>query len=168
MASYSEEYKSKCVGLLELLKENTLTIEGAQIKNVRELVKFLGISSYSIYKWQKEMNYLGRNMGEIKEEASKDIDEFEPDFSIENKEMREGVNFYDDDDMGITEEPKQESEEQNGIEFGTRFWQFVAKNMGIKNYAMPLKQLKMKIGMELINGSGLVESQKNVRTELKL
>ena len=183
MPNYSEEYKLECVGKLELLnKRGTINLEGVQIKNVRELVKFLGISSYSIYKWYKEIQYLARNMDLelVKKELAKSMDlevlGFEgegdviPDFSIENKEMRIELAMNEKRDDVIDENTygfKVLKEiETPKVEFGTRFWQFVAKNMGIKNYAMPLKQLKMKVGMELINGSGLVEN--GVREELRI
>lgn len=74
--NYSEIFKMKCVAKLELLKElGTINIEGVQIKNVRELVAFLEISSYSLYKWQKALKYKGEDLEEIKNEISDDMSE---------------------------------------------------------------------------------------------
>ena len=179
MPNYSEEYKLECVGKLELLKEKgTINLDGVQIKNVRELVKFLGISSYSIYKWYKEIQYLARNIDleivkkELAELMDLEVLGFEgegdviPDFSTENKEMRggmkEGVNFYDDSDMGL---PDSEIEPMT-FKMGTTFFQTLAQGLGIKKYRMPLKQLYLNIGSELIKMSGLVEN--GVREELRI
>lgn len=54
---YSDGFKAKAVFLLKELveKKGEVIIEGKVIKNVRELVKFLGISTYSLYKWKMEM-----------------------------------------------------------------------------------------------------------------
>lgn len=54
---YSDEFKKKAVYLLKEVvnKEGTIVINGEQINNVRELVKFLGISTYTLYQWKKEL-----------------------------------------------------------------------------------------------------------------
>lgn len=180
MASYSEEDKLECVGKLELLKEKgTINLDGVQIKNVRELVKFLGISSYSIYKWYKEIQYLARNMDleKVKEELAEMMDvqdakdfikefdgeEFNPDFSIENREMREG--FEGKTQIAIEKAIENEIEPMT-FKMGTTFFQTLAQGLGIKKYRMPLKQLYLKIGTELIKMSGLVEN--GVRKELRI
>jgi len=160
MASYSEEYKLECVGKLELLKEKgTINLDGVQIKNVRELVKFLGISSYSIYKWYKEIQYLGRNMD--LEIVKKDIE------AMTLGELE--VSLEKDFPIGDVK-----LEEQNGIDLLTKqmedigYWQSLARAMGLKNYRQKTSQLKLRIGTALINGTGLVESQNKVRKELRL
>ena len=165
MPNYSEEYKLECVGKLELLNEKgTINLDGVQIKNVRELVKFLGISSYSIYKWYKEIQYLARNMDlelvkkDLAESMDLEVLGFEgegdviPDFSIENKEMREAF--------------KPNEIEPMTFKMGTTFFQTLAQGLGIKKYRMPLKQLYLNIGTELIKMSGLVEN--GVREELRI
>ena len=173
MASYSEEFKLECVGKLELLNEKgTINLDGVQIKNVRELVKFLGISSYSIYKWYKEIQYLARNMDLelVKKDLAKAMDlNFESatdlevlGFEGEGDIIPEGVNFYNDDDMGL---PDSEIEPMT-FKMGTTFFQTLAQGLGIKNYRMDLNQLYLKIGIELIKMSGLVEN--GVREELRI
>lgn len=152
---YSLAFKSNVVKKYRiLLEKHKVIVKGKEIKNMNELVEVFDITKYSLYAWVGKV---------IIEEERKDLG-------------LEGVN---DDDVDPHDYPKEtyenfgielpgEKKEVPGIEFGTRFWQFVAKNMGIKNYAMPLKQLKLKIGTELINGTGLVESNKDVRKELSL
>ena len=58
---HEEMFRRECVKQLVLLKENkTLDLgKGVKINNVRELVKFFGISSFSIYKWYREFEYNG-------------------------------------------------------------------------------------------------------------
>ena len=155
MPSYNDGFKLDCVSKLELLKEKgTINLDGVQIKNVRELVKFLGISSYTIYKWVKEMNYLGRNI-EVQDTKKELIDADNDGF--ENHEPYIDEVFEKQNDTLLAKQMK---------DIG--YWQSLARALGLKNYRQKTAQLKLRIGTHLINGTGLVESQNKVRKELKL
>jgi len=164
MATYSDEFKSQAVHLLyKLKKEGTVQVDSdLNVNNVRELVAFLDISSYSLYKWQKNFEYEGNLGDEEIEVFTKDI--AEKDFIEELVEL--------DNDLKDFTATKQELEEQNGIDLLAEqmkdigYWQSLARALGLKNYRQKTPQLKLRIGMELINGNSLVES--NVRKELKI
>ena len=175
MPNYSEEFKLECVGKLELLNEKgTINLDGVQIKNVRELVKFLGISSYSIYKWYKEIQYLARNMDlelkkkELAETMGIEVEGgFIPDFPIDFDDEMEINKKRDDviDENSYGFDVLKEIEPMT-FKMGTTFFQTLAQGLGIKKYRMPLKQLYLNIGTELIKLSGLVEN--GVRKELRI
>ena len=148
----------KCVGQLELLKElGTINIDGVQIKNVRELVAFLKISSYSLYKWQKQLNYLGRNMDELKKEIIDDMSET----IVKEKLIPDAIR----DEFTMEAFGKQEAKQDI---FGIRYFAWFGRTIGIKGYnKMPLAQLKLKIGIKLIKDSGLINNDKVIEN-LKL
>lgn len=54
---YEEDFKKHAVSLLELLNfaKGTIVIKDTEIKTVRDLVKYLGISSWTLYEWRKEI-----------------------------------------------------------------------------------------------------------------
>lgn len=166
MPSYNDGFKLECVSKLELLKEKgTINLDGVQIKNVRELVKFLGISSYTIYKWVKEMNYLGRNI-EV-QDTKKELVESEILADID--EVINGENNLFLDEMYEKHDPiLMDDGILSKMMKDIGFWQALARALGMKNYRQATVQLKLRIGNELINGTGLVESQNKVRKELKL
>lgn len=191
MASYSEEYKIECVAHLELFnkmkaKKEVYFIDKVQINNVRELVNFLDISSYSLYNWQKIASYQGnqKEVEDKKDEIEKDLDQ---DYGEKNEvdlDAEDGFENYEPyvDEIldypkgvkaenwnGDNSETKQTTEEQNGdmtFKMGTTFFQTLAQGLGIKNYRMPLNQLYLTIGNELIKLSGLAKN--GVRKELRI
>ena len=150
---HSEKFKIECVSKLELLQElGTINIKGVQIKNVRELVNFLGISSFSIYKWQKEFEYNGIV---VSNESDSNLDLFEGVISQSEKEALMPTLEYDDStDDTIT------------MVLDNTYFMTLARALKVKNYRMPLKQLYVAIGNELIKRSGLVEN--GVKKELRL
>ena len=141
MAKYTEGFKRKAVEILNKLKEKgTLNIkdyEGdvIQVKNVRELVKALGVSSESLYKWVK---LFSNEKSENKDDSD---DFFEPE--IESQIGKKSV--------GSGEK----------VIFNQRYYGWFAGMLGIKGYSnMLVPQLKLTIGNELIRQSGLIDMNK--------
>lgn len=120
--TYSKNFKQQAVKSLAQLKElGIITVNNQEIKNVRELVKMLGISSKTLYGWVKVIDW------ELEEEYGEDLETV--DIKIQE----------------IVDSPVE------NFNFGMRFWGFVAKNMKIRNYSkMSLNQLKISIGKSLI------------------
>lgn len=57
MPRYTKKFKEKAVSWLNLLKEQgSIELSGEEITNVKELITFLGVSSYSLYKWRNLSN----------------------------------------------------------------------------------------------------------------
>ena len=157
MAKYSKKFKIEAVKLLrKLSNKEAVRFDKKEVKDVESLVKALGISKWAIYSWEKIYAAAESKIDELLEKIPDKVD-----LKVEKIESELLPGWKKVAKIG-------ENDVKNQIEFGTRFWQFVAKNMGIKNYAIPLKQLKLKIGTHLINGTGLVESNKNVKKELRL
>lgn len=153
---HSEKFKIECVSKLELLQElGTINIKGVQIKNVRELVNFLGISSFSIYKWQKEFEYNGIV---VSNESDSNLDLFEGVISQSEKEALMPTLEYDDS--------IDDSDDTITMVLDNTYFMTLARALKVKNYRMPLKQLYVAIGNELIKRSGLVEN--GVKKELRL
>lgn len=120
--TYSKNFKQQAVKSLDQLKKlGIITVNNQEVKNVRELVKILEISSKTLYGWAKTINWkYEEKYGEKLEEIDVKIPE-------------------------IINSPVE------NFNFGTRFWGFVAKNMKIRNYSnMSLNQLKISIGKALI------------------
>ncbi|GAH44275.1 unnamed protein product [marine sediment metagenome] len=68
---YDIGFKQNCVQYLRELKiDGSVNIAGISepIENVRDLVKALGISSYTLYKWDKEIEF---DLGEVKDKKEK-------------------------------------------------------------------------------------------------
>ena len=137
---YTENFKQNAVQYLRELKidgfvkisglDSNLGL-GENIENVRDLCKALRISSYTIYKWDKEIEF---DIDEVKEKKEKKVQGpkviIEPEISIDSNL------------------------------FGIRYYSWFAKANGLKGYSrMNLNQLKLKIGMQLIRESGLVKTQ---------
>lgn len=138
MAKYNDEFKANAVKCLVVLKkEGCIEVGSVDCFNVRQLVKELGISSYTLYQWYGK-------------------------FIV--KEEKEGTKTETNNFVVETPSIKKEVER---IGFGISFWSFVAKNMGIKGYRVNLNQLKLKIGMELIKETGLINNNL-VREKLRL
>jgi len=142
MAKYDMQFKSYAVGLLrKLKKEGIIGVgDGVEVKNVRELVANLGVSSYSIYKWEKEL--YGSKL-EVIDDSDDD--------------------FFDDSDIEISIVNTGEKKEV----FGIRYYSWFARNLGVKNYSkLVLAQLKLAIGNKLIEQSGLIDMN-NASKKLK-
>jgi len=131
---YDIGFKQNCVQYLRELKiDGIVKIAGISepIENVRDLVKALGISSYTLYKWDKEIEF---DLDEVKVKKEKKVQGpkviIEPEISIDSNL------------------------------FGLRYYSWFAKANKIKGYSrMNLNQLKLKIGMQLIRESGLVKTR---------
>lgn len=160
---YSLAFKENIVKeYRKYMDEGILTVKGIEINNINEFVLVFKITKYSLYSWVGDAIIKEEREGLSIDQDYGEKNDIDLDFEKDPHDYPEET--YENFGIELPEKKK----ETSGVEFGTRFWQFVAKNMGIKNYAIPLKQLKLKIGMELINGTGLVESDKKVREELKL
>ena len=134
---YDIGFKSNCVQYLRELKiDGIVNIAGISepIRNVRALVKALGISSYTLYKWDKEIEFKLEQYCEIRDKKGKKVQGakiiLEPEISIDSNL------------------------------FGIRYYSWFCKANGIKGYSrMNLNQLKLKVGMQLIRESGLVKTR---------
>ena len=159
MAKYSVEQKTEAVRLYTVMaNEGTCYFNKEAIHNIRALCKALNISSQSLYRWAEEFTDVN-----MKEDNTfiydlevlgfeGDGDFISGDFRIEDKEMREAFN--------------KKQVKVMTFKMGTTFFQTLAQGLGIKNYRMDLNQLYLKIGIELIKMSGLVEN--GVREELRI
>ena len=155
---HEQKFKLECVAKLELLNElGTINIDGVQIKNVRELVNFLGISSFSIYKWNREIKYNGK-LGDLKDAKDfikeHDKKEFEP------KELTEVLTPSLEYDVDYFADPNEVKEFDNGI-FNGRYYAWMGARLNIPYASRNSKESNMlKIGLELIKRSGLVDCDK--------
>lgn len=165
MATYTEAFRECAVRfLINLTKEGTVEVDSdIYVNNVRELVAFLGISSYSLYKWQREFGYKGIDVETIEtrytDEEIKSLEEQEeswnnpiseiPSIDVdlwESKALKKGKTETIIDDGNII------------MELDNTYFMTLARALKVKNYRMPLKQLYVAIGNELIKRSGLVEN----------
>jgi len=134
---YNENFKQNAVQYLRELKIDGIVKVAdisEPIENVRDLVKALGISSYTLYKWDKEIEFKLEQYCEIREKKEKKVQGakviIEPEISI-------------DKDL-----------------FGIRYFSWFCKANGLKGYSkMNLNQLKLIVGMQLIRESGLVKTR---------
>ena len=146
MAKYSVEQKTEAVRLFTVMaNEGTCYFNKEAIHNIRALCKALNISSQSLYRWAEEFTDIDLEVG----------------MELEMNKKRDDV--IDENSFGF--EVLKESEPMS-FKMGTTFFQTLAQGLGIKNYRMDLNQLYLKIGIELIKMSGLVEN--GVRAELRI
>lgn len=135
---YDDLFKARAVSLLmNLKKEGSVVYKENVIESVKSLCLALNISSYSIYSWVKD--------------AGLEVDG-------KKAKPRPKLNEMVSETFQILGDVEQEQSDL----FGIRFWGFVGKNLNIPNYAsMPLKQLKLKIGLKLIGQTGLVKLRRS-------
>ena len=167
---HEQKFKLECVAKLELLKElGKLELDGVQIKNVRELVNFLGISSFSIYKWNREIKYDG-NLGDLND--AKDFIKEHDKKGFEPKELAEILNDSEILLEGLNREPPEDffadpdevKTHDNGI-FNGRFYAWFGAGLNIPYASRNRMDVNMmKIGMELMKRSGLVDCDKIKRS----
>lgn len=131
---YSLTFKKNCVQKLNDLKaKGIVVINKVEVKNVRELVKALGVSNDSLYTWAK----------------------LYPRAEIEKSDISD--DFFDEKDIEISTQLPGEKKEI----FNQRYLGWMAGILGIKYYSnMLIPQLKVAIGNELIKQSGLVDMKK--------
>lgn len=142
LAKYELRFKLKAVKLLRTLNEKGIVkVNNTEINNVRELVKTLGCSNDALYTWDKKYP-TKKKEGDIEEE----------DIEIEIQKIKVELPGENKKDL---------------VKFGIDFYMHYARNLGIHPYRISLKQLKLKIGMELIKQSGLINNNK-VREHLRL
>ena len=135
---YDIGFKENAVQYLRELKiYGIVNVAGISepIGNVRDLVSALGISSYTLYKWDKEIEF---NLFEVKDKKDKKV---------------QGPKIVPEFEISIDKDL-----------FGIRYYSWFCKANRIKGYSrMNLNQLKLKIGMQLIRESGLVKTR--IRSE---
>ena len=142
--TYSMDFKLEVYDyFLELKREGITHPNGVQVKNVRDLLTELGISSYTLYKWIPQMEALLKQKG-------KD-DEPETPYQA-NKNV---VSHTKQDIKKI---------EQNAVRnyvFSLRSLGSLASALNISGYSsMSVNNLKLFVGVELIKESGLVDTIK--------
>lgn len=129
---YDIGFKQNAVQYLRELKiDGMVSIAGISepIMNVRDLVKALNISSYTLYKWDKEIDF--------------DLDE------VKDKKEKKGAKVIIEPEISI-------DKDLFGIRYYS--WFCKANNIkGYSR--MNLNQLKLKIGMQLIRDSGLIKTK---------
>lgn len=132
---YDIGFKQNCVQYLRELKiDGIVNVAGISepIENVRDLVKALGISSYTLYKWHNEIEF---DLDQVKEKKEK-------------KEVQ-GAKVIIEPEISIDKDL-----------FGLRYYSWFLKANGVKGYSrMSLNQMKLKVGMQLIRESGLVKTK---------
>lgn len=143
MKKYSESFKMSSVKALRTMKRlGIIRINKIEVKNVRELVKALDISTDSLYNWNKL--YSKKKLKDIIVPGELEIENLD-------------VNL---DKVSII--PGEKSV------FGLRFWGFVAKWMKIKNYArLDLNGLKKAVGKALLEGEIIPDTSIIVEKETK-
>ena len=135
MAKYTETFKIMSCALLRGLNDNGFitTKVGHKITNVRDLVNYLGVSSFSLYKWNEK-------------ETNKEYEQKDTDFFSEKPSIKAELETVFDTDKII-------------MELDNTYFMTLARALKIKNYRMPIKQLYLTIGSELIKRSGLAEKE---------
>lgn len=139
---YTKGFKDNALTLLKKLQEQgKFKLNGKSITNVRKLCSHLGISSYSLYRWEKEATGIPVPLKKPKIDISKPKDVVQKVDKPFPKQKR--IN---------------ESDLSKGI-FGIRFYSWYARILEIKDYGrLSLKQLKHRIGLKLLKESGLTSS----------
>ena len=140
---YSMDFKLEAYDFfLELKREGSTYPNGVQVKNVRDLITELGISSYTLYKWIPQMEAL-----------------------LKQKEKDEPETPYQAN-KNVVSHTKQDIKkiEQNAVRnyvFSLRSLGSLASALNISGYSsMSVNNLKLFIGVELIKESGLVDTIK--------
>jgi len=144
MAKYTLVFKKQCVAYWKQLQEKGIveikTKKGiVKANNIRELVKVLEITNSSLYSWLEKFGDEAISMKEI--EAL-----------IPTLEYDETYGESLDDTITMV--------------LDNSYFMTLARALKVKNYRMPLKQLYVAIGNELIKRSGLVSN--GVRKEMRL
>lgn len=131
---YDIGFKGNAVQYLRELKiDGIVRVAGISepIENVRDLVKALGISSYTLYKWHNEIEF---DLDKVKKEKDKKV---------------QGARIIIEPEISIDKDL-----------FGLRYYSWFLKANGVKGYSrMSLNQMKLKVGMQLIRESGLVKTK---------
>lgn len=147
MAKYEESFKIECVKKLwDLNRYGFLNNErtGDKITNVRDLVKALGISSYSLYGWEEKYGKLIMTQKEERVSKTPVLHKLETEL-----------------EQIITENKLNgDLEQKKSSVAGIRFLSWLASELNIPNYGnMRQKQLMVAIGNSYIKRSGLIPSK---------
>ena len=139
MSRYNLEEKENAVISLKEIREKGLTnYNGVILNGVEALIKEIGCSSSTLYEWEKSFDISQKLLEEELEAKHK-----------AKEEVRDTI-LFDVISEGV---------EKDDI-FGIRFWGWFGKIKGIKNYgSLPIAQLKLKIGLILLQESGLIDME---------
>lgn len=182
---YTDQEKIDAVRFLFILKnEGTVSIDDyTDVSNVRELCKELNVSSYSLYKWVRELKAEGvircedcswgidcKSYGSFegaRGEACNDyttepfkdnFDEFEVPRNAEtiHSETMEIIADIEQNGFAIDEKEKKKKDSRLIVQSEIRFFGNLASMLGIRNYgSLPLKQLQLAVGLAIVKRSGL-------------
>jgi len=141
---YSIKFKRNALAhLLKIKRGQETFIRKREISNVRDLCTSLNISSYSLYKWEKELGY-------------DDIEESDIE-AMQFDENKEEELFEEFESMNGHYTMSDKKEDVSSTIFGIRYYSWFAKVHGIKDYSsLSLSQLKLQLGLKLLKESGLV------------
>ena len=142
--TYSMDFKLEVYDyFLELKREGSTYPNGIQVRNVRDLLTELGISSYTLYKWIPQLEALLKQKGK------------ESESDIPYQANKNVVSHTKQDIKKI---------EQNAVRnyvFSLRSLGSLASALNISGYSsMSVNNLKLFVGVELIKESGLVDTIK--------
>lgn len=152
-SKYDYGFKQDAVRLLAKLKnEGSFVKAGVSINNVRDLVRYLDISSQTLYRWELMFNE--------KEETTQKAN---PKKKQKASKKAQTEDFFADVGELIDEVPK---DEKMVMILDNTFFMAMARGLGIKNYRRPQKQLWNAVGLELIKRAGLTQTK--VKKELKI
>lgn len=145
---YSNEFKERALVFLNLIRQNkTVSIDNDQVINVRSLCAKLGISSYSLYEWEKQIILTNEMIEKYQE------DQEEKEVATQRKTPKSHKDRWDvieGDALVIKSE--------------IRWWGTIASVLGVKGYSsMSPTQLQLVIGIALIKRSKLVDVDKIVK-----
>lgn len=167
---YDMEFKKKAIAYLNRLNDKGHVIvrenkKETRIENVRALCEKLCISSYSLYKWNRDLKNIKNSL--TPEELNLASDFFDTNIIEEEikivpkktkKDTKKEELLHDIDQL---EKEYGIKKEESDI-FGIRFYSWLAKSLGVKNYSrMNLKQLQCALGLALIKESGIVDTKKH-------
>jgi len=171
---YSLNFKKSALKYYhDLTAVGEVTVNKTTVTNIRDLCEILEISSYSLYKWEKEISNDDddNNEGELDTGDSIEIPkpkQNEIKLALEGFELIDDFFAGDVDDqlksiesqINVIVEEKLKSEMRNRA-LSIRKLASQARDLGIQNYSrMTLAQLKLQIGNELIKSSGLIRNKK--------
>lgn len=128
--TYSIVFKKRAVSLLnELNSKGIVVVDKKEVKNVRDLVKAIGISRDSMYKWKKSL---------IPVPATK---------KTKKKAKKKAGKLLEEEQIIIEIEKELDISEADAGIIGGRFVGYIAQQARIKGYSkMKLPEMMRKVG----------------------
>jgi hypothetical protein len=165
--TYDEEFKKEAVHGLRCIEQKGYYISptGNRVETVRHYISRLGISSSTLYRWDAstfDMDLDPDRFAVMKEDLEDDFeDDFESDDSFDG-ELEAIVSLGKGNDFLSREIPKAEPEAKPmHIKITNTFLMSFLEGLGYSSTEtrVPQAQLYLKLGLEFIKRSGLVESK---------